>query len=385
MPTIVPSHLFIFHLAKEQTMSSQARRGFTLIELLVVIAIIAVLIALLLPAVQSAREAARRAQCTNNLKQIGLAMHNYHTSHGSFPLGGTRAASGYGYNVGWGTWSAHALMLGFLEQQPLYNAANFSWAVVMGQAWAINTTVSNSVINTFLCPSDDLAPVAVPANDQWSGRLNNYFGSVGTTTAYTGGRPTTGIFTEAGPAYGVQNITDGTSNTIAFAEALVGPDSGGYQTAQKQALFRNGTNVSPSASAGAASIYDVSSNYNAAIADLNTCQQASLNFSSGDGPQGMVNEDDKGARWAASEGGFSLINTIAPPSSTQWSFACCGFVQSYGCDNGSFQNVNSRHPGGANILFADGSVHFIKSSISIGTWWALGTKANGEVISSDQY
>src|SRR5262249_55520253 len=113
------------HLAKEQTnMTPQRHRGFTLIELLVVIAIIAVLIALLLPAVQSAREAARRAQCTNNLKQIGLAMHNYHTGNGTFPSGGTVAPSGYGYNRTWGTLGAQSLMLGCLEHQPPSNAPN---------------------------------------------------------------------------------------------------------------------------------------------------------------------------------------------------------------------------------------------------------------------
>src|SRR5262249_23228741 len=163
----------------------------TLIELLVVISIIAVLIALLLPAVQSARESARRAQCTNNLKQIGLGMHNYHVGHDSLPLGGTMAPSykpilSRGSNVGWGAWGAHALMLGYLEQQPLYNACNFSWATVMGPGWRINTTVSNSMISTFLCPSDNLSPSPVPAGEQWSGRLNNYFASVGTTTAYQG-------------------------------------------------------------------------------------------------------------------------------------------------------------------------------------------------------
>src|SRR5688572_15889522 len=109
-------------------MNTTSRRAFTLIELLVVIAIIAVLIALLLPAVQSAREAARRAQCINNLKQIGLGMHNYHSTHNSFPLTET-AAWGYGYVSDWGTWSAHALLLGYIEGQPIYDACNFNWVV----------------------------------------------------------------------------------------------------------------------------------------------------------------------------------------------------------------------------------------------------------------
>src|SRR3954447_4227848 len=138
-------------------------RGFTLIELLVVIAIIAVLISLLLPAVQSAREAARRAQCINNLKQMGLAMHNYHQATGSFPLANTLAYSDVGQQTDWGTWSAHAMMLPYMEQGPLYNACNFSWdAWYQGStnSWTghpANTTVWRAIVGTFLCPSDGLA------------------------------------------------------------------------------------------------------------------------------------------------------------------------------------------------------------------------------------
>src|SRR5262245_49511698 len=132
---------------RNHPMRAETRHGFTLIELLVVIAIIAVLIALLLPAVQSAREAARRAQCINNLKQIGLGMHNYHTAHNTFPLGGTKnftTAYGSTYpDAGWGTWSAAALLLGYMEGQPLYNAANFNWTCCWAQesGWAINSAV----------------------------------------------------------------------------------------------------------------------------------------------------------------------------------------------------------------------------------------------------
>jgi len=372
-------------------MKSQRYRGFTLIELLVVIAIIAVLIALLLPAVQSAREAARRAQCSNNLKQIGLAMHNYHTAVGSFPLGTGRVmAYSAGYNNGnglaWGTWSCHSLMLGYLEQSNLYNAANFSWSPEISPGWNINSTVVNGVINTFICPSDGISPVSIPPNDQWDGRLNNYFGSLGTTIRYHGAFETTGIFTNGnGKSYGVQNITDGTSNTIAFAEALVGPDTSGGPLKTPTTIFRNGTNVATSSSSGSINLADANMNKAWVMQDLQFCQQASIFFTTSNGQQGMQNEDDKGAKWAWSAGGFSLFNTIVPPSSTQFSFACCGFFQSYGCDGGQYQNANSNHPGGANFLLADGSVRFLKSSISFATYWALGTKAGGEVISSDSY
>jgi prepilin-type N-terminal cleavage/methylation domain-containing protein/prepilin-type processing-associated H-X9-DG protein len=362
-------------------MKTATRRGFTLIELLVVISIIAVLIALLLPAVQSAREAGRRAQCVNNLKQIGLAMHNYHTGIGTFPSGGTVAPSySNTYTTHWGTWSAQALMLGYLEQMPLYNAANFSWANAMGFGWPINSTVANAIVNVFICPSDGVSPVS-PGSSQWNGLVNNYQGSLGPDTAYqswaNSGPDTPGVFTQGWKAYGVQQITDGTANTIAYGESLVGDET------IEQVKWRDGP-VVPTGFAGGGPFIDASGHLPAVLADLNACQTAFISTPNPTNATGIANQ--KGARWAQDLGGFSLFNTIVPPNSPQFTFAWCQLnTQSPNAGDGQYQNTSSNHPGGCNFLFADGSVRFVKSSINISTYWALGTKADSEVISSDSY
>jgi len=361
-------------------MRRETHRGFTLIELLVVIAIIAVLIALLLPAVQSAREAARRSQCTNNLKQIGLGMHNYHSTHGTFPLGASKNFNdSYNDLQAWGTWSANALLLGYMEGQPLYNSANFNWVCCWSSGWNINSTVTLAVLNVFICPSDGLSPVPTQ-NDIWTGETNNYYASVGTSTDWSSN--STGLFTEGGPCYGVQSITDGSSNTIAYGESLVGGDLEG------PVRWRTGP-VLPTNSAlcstGWCGITDVSGRYNDVLKDIQACELGYKNQPKHWEP-GSVNQ--KGFRWVESGGGFTLFNTIVPPSSTQYQFAWCAVARSSPNSNasgGQYQNANSNHPGGANFLFGDGSVHFIKSSIGIQTYWALGTRGNGEVISSDQY
>ena len=192
------------------------KRGFTLIELLVVIAIIAVLIALLLPAVQMAREAARRVQCTNNLKQIGLALHAYVESKGVLCFG-----QGPEPTSAWNGWSSHVMLLPYMEQKTLYDSLNFDVPDGSAPGAVENSTGQRVAIATFLCPSDTDRLIA-PAGH------NNYYGCTGSNPKMNDGI-TTGVFGGMyGPGpyvpttVGLQAITDGTSQTAAFSERVMG-------------------------------------------------------------------------------------------------------------------------------------------------------------------
>ena len=209
-----------------------SRPAFTLIELLVVIAIIAVLIALLLPAVQSAREAARRAQCTNNLKQIGLALHNYHSTHDSFPPGALRARMPDFNLRNNGDFSANLRLLGYSEQAPLYNAANFDISCYNDAVHIVaQSTVTTTRLNLFLCPSN-VPPSwnldGFPAGQNYTAPGNNYYASFGSSLEFDGNQdkgPSNAVFEYVnvrGKSFGVRDILDGTSNTIAFGEWKTG-------------------------------------------------------------------------------------------------------------------------------------------------------------------
>jgi len=380
-------------------MIPRTRRGFTLIELLVVIAIIAVLIALLLPAVQSAREAARRAQCSNNLKQIGLAMHNYHSTNDRFPQGHSASADMIAYSdknyAGWTEWSAQSEMLPYMDGASIYNSINFSYCGGYNYGAQCNGTGWTTIVNSFLCPSDNLAGYGGRPNIGTSApNINSYRGSVGTTSLagwnngpgygscqpdplnIIGGNPgctpfSTGMFSYW-LAFGIKDCTDGTSSTIAYSESLVGDPN------IATALKRNNS-VTGVTGAQIADVQDVSAIPFATLTQaLQACTTA---YKSGNN---LTNAN--GSRWGWGATTMSLFHTIVPPNSKLYPWnSCRSSCGGCGPDDSSYSNAQSNHPGGVNVLMADGSSRFIKDSVSPQTWMALGTKANGEVITSDSY
>jgi prepilin-type N-terminal cleavage/methylation domain-containing protein/prepilin-type processing-associated H-X9-DG protein len=359
-----------------------AQRGFTLIELLVVIAIIAVLIALLLPAVQSAREAARRAQCVNNLKQITLAALNYESAYGSLPMGLImNQDANYSWTCAYTSfgWSSFALILPQMEQQPIYNAFNF--LVPMGgggyiagtSPLAINSTGNLSVVNSYLCPSD------LPQQTKVSGSGNyysqtSYAGSAGTFDIWhwycgcppgVGGLSCQGSVQIAGDGIfyanvpvRLQSITDGTSNTMAYGETarfINDPDTI-FQTWSRCLWFGSSAPNSTRITGNASTVPRLNAPFYPGDAGV---------FSGSLSPTNEVNA------WLFLQNGFD------------WRLI------------GQF-GFRSQHPGGGNFSFCDGSVKFIKQTIdtgnpnytppiNIGVYRQLSTRKGGEVISADAY
>lgn len=313
--------------------SAKTRRGFTLIELLVVIAIIAVLIALLLPAVQQARESARRTQCKNNLKQLGLALHNYADSHGMFPAGHMDTYTDYISAGARHQFSWLTALLPFIDQGPLYSQINFSDADLLVNA-NLNpkfAAVASVSVPAFICPSDPVPRVSSTLAP------TNYLASQGNRCDCRD-QNCSGLFGHSSYAR-LSSITDGLSQTIACGETLKGDLN--PATVPDNYIFTNASGSSAT--------------------DVSTCQAVAPTAS------------DRATVWFGGQPQFNIMTTIRGPNDRR--FDC--IAPNYGCTNLA---ARSAHVGGAHLVFADGSVHFISENIDVTTYQALGSRAGGEVV-----
>ena len=307
------------------------RRAFTLIELLVVIAIIGVLIALLLPAVQAAREAARRAQCTNNLKQIGLAVHNYHDRVGALP-GAELVAGGTSF-------SALTHMLPGLEQVAVYNAVNFSLA----NGDPANNTVLMTNVSSFVCPSDGQDPN--PA----AGAPTNYMADMGSWIVWQSATgPNVGLAPPNGVFYGnsatrFADVRDGLSNTAFYSERVMADWNNGIISDLADVFF------SPAAPT---SLDDA----------VTQCKAIDITNPASQFPLFM------GAPWV--NGQHVCLHVTGPDTRS------CGFFAYLR----AIMPPSSHHNGGVNVLLGDGSVRFVRDSVNLATWRALGTRNGGEIL-----
>jgi prepilin-type N-terminal cleavage/methylation domain-containing protein/prepilin-type processing-associated H-X9-DG protein len=331
------------------------RGGFTLIELLVVIAVIGLLLALLLPAVQAAREAARRAQCINHLKQIGIALHNYEGSIGSLP---------WGVNPGgWNDWSASALMLAQLEQAPLYNSVNFSYGIAGAMPGnPMNSTAVSQRLEVMICPSD-ADRITSP-----EGR-SNYAGNGGAAAnLYINGLPD-GLFGRVSPGAVVRfsDITDGLSNTAAFSERVKG--IGQFTNGSNDNSHRDLTKPTSSVSLVARQSPDT---------EPGPYHDACLNNSPLNPNTPLASKvRPLGSYWHSGHPFATRYNHVMLPNT--WSCAYDGITGS-----GAYTS-SSHHPGVVNVLFADGRVQTIKDTVNRSVWWALGTRSRSELIAGGSY
>jgi prepilin-type processing-associated H-X9-DG protein len=285
-------------------------------------------------------------------------------------------------------WSAHALMLSYLEQGTVYNAINFVFAPAtsVNIAFYTNSTALFTQLNTFICPSDGISPTIVT-----SGNLVfncNYQGSVGTTIeaiATTANQSvsiqkTTGIFgfddpvNHGVPVYSMTSVTDGSSNTIAYSEHLVGGGTTSF-TDPRRVSFEGVSQIGAVVTMDA---WTLAAQVQQAMASCSTFAAQNLGNSA-------AGDTDGGVSVLTGFMGATLFNTITPPANPQYAWASCEATTGITFAHAGIVNVTSNHPGGANYGFVDGSVHFLKSNISISTYWSLGTRADGEVIDASSY
>ena len=342
------------------------RKGFTLVELLVVIAIIGILIALLLPAVQAAREAARRSQCTNNLKQVGIAFHNYHDTFKKLPAFVYRN----GQNDYWQGYSAFTQALPFMEQDALYQQVVTATGQFLHH-WSSNGTgtleaTRRARIQTLICPSDVQFP---STQGGWSnGPGCNYGVSFGSTVSWANFNNQNGLFrghtgSLTAPVKAEINFadaTDGLSNVLMVSEHLTGDNNDGQLMTGKSSEPRIGS-AFPNAQVFPA------------VADLETWGQACLSTT--------THNSENGNAWIAPEPTQTALNTVAPPN---WKYPNCQTSGSgFAADRDGLYTPRSRHPGGVNALVSDGSVRFVSETIDVLVFQRFGARNDANPITLD--
>jgi prepilin-type N-terminal cleavage/methylation domain-containing protein/prepilin-type processing-associated H-X9-DG protein len=376
----------------EHAQEEQTPRGFTLIELLVVIAIIAVLISLLLPAVQSAREAARRAQCINNLKQIGLAFSNYENTNGVYPLGAMTGVTSPA-NGDWGSQlnnngvSWVALTLPYLEQNTIFSSVNFMVHITNGLAQPDFATAWYTKIAVLQCPSDGDQDGFRPDGNSGAGGLGQYAVTSAPLPPGGGGRmvPVTNYLASFGDNYCIGALT--TSATFPTETPYtLWPNPAGYPRIgwpgyQGTYADINGF-LPPTGTPGSLrGMFDCTTNQVVRLASVT--DGTSNTIAAGESLPAQ-RADNNVWQYSANANGTTVpINYPTPLNcDTAGGFGTPNWASRCSYANTGFK---SHHPGGANFVFVDGSVHFLKQSIAMTTYCALGSRKGGEVLSSDSY
>jgi len=331
--------------------------GFTLVELLVVIAIIGILIALLLPAVQQAREAGRKSQCTNNLRQLGIAAHHYHEALECFPPGRLR---------GQHLWSQHARLLPYLELDNIYKLIDFNVSPNPGSSHKKHDdhlTARTAQIPTFRCPSDINRMTSNDSHNHRGWGKNNYKANAGSGTGQwaSGNEKSNGIFL-TNEVVREADIRDGTSNTALFAEAVLG-DADVNRIEIPGDWFR------------------ISESNNTRQEVYNACMNVTPTLGK---PHQIARS---GRNWVYGNYIPTRYNHVMPPNmqSCARRDTTSGNLDATVNDKGGATTASSRHPGGVNVVLADGSTRFVNEQIEHEIWWWVGGRNDGEVVPQDKF